>query len=712
MSFLDVDLKHSYETGVDDLISDFYIPMLSRAKRYDRIAGFFSSTSLALSAVGLAGLIERGGTMRLITCPRLSKEDADMINTAVGNPESILSKQLIRDMDDIEDQFQQDHIAALGWMLANGYLQLKIALVYNKGRLCNDDMTLSKAIMHQKVGVLYDEDFNGVSFSGSNNESVSGWLDNIEEFKVFKQWEAGQQVYFNGDQRRFSEFWENQRSNVKVVELPIAVKEHLIQAGSNFDVERIALHNYRSAKKKSEPVKKEKEKLRLFPIQEEAVAKWLACDKQILIEMATGTGKTRTAIGCMQKLLQTENKHVLVIISCPQNTLSVQWKKDIEKLETSVASCMFCDSTAHGWRNKLGIEIRKLSAGFYKNFVVYTTHQTCSSDDFCSIIRSSGSRIIKLFIGDEVHGLGALKTRRGLLDEYQYRIGLSATPARWFDEEGSALIQNYFGNNSYVFTIKDALKTINPLTGKPFLVNYRYHPHFIQLTDDELAEYKSLSDKITRMSRKTDDDAGARVLEFLLFKRADIEKNAENKYQELERILDSIGSDISDTIIFVSDEQLSRVLKILGDRGISAHRFTQQESTSPSSKYGGISEREYLIKKFVEGDYQVLVAIKCLDEGIDIPSAKRAIVMASSTNPREYVQRIGRIIRQAPNKTVAELYDLIIHPDTSGFKEDELAKLELRIFRKEMDRVLELSENANNNAEVTNRVYKILGGLV
>lgn len=712
MSFLDVDLKHSYETGVDDLILDFYIPMLSRAKRYDRIAGFFSSTSLALSAVGLAGLIERGGTMRLITCPRLSKEDADMINTAVGNPESILSKQLIRDMGEIEDQFQQDHIAALGWMLANGYLQLKIALVYNKGRLCNDDMALSNAIMHQKVGVLYDEDFNGVSFSGSNNESVSGWLDNIEEFKVFKQWEAGQQVYFNGDQRRFSEFWENQRSNVKVVELPTAVKEHLIQAGSNFDVERIALHNYRSAKKKSEPAKKEKEKLRLFPIQEEAVEKWLACDKQILLEMATGTGKTRTAIGCMQSLLQTENKPVLVIISCPQNTLSVQWKKDIEKLETSVVSCMVCDGTAHGWRSTLGTEIRKLSAGFYKNFVVYTTHQTCSNDDFCSIIRSSGNRIIKLLIGDEVHGLGALKTRKGLLDEYRYRIGLSATPSRWFDEEGSALIENYFGNNSYVFTIKDALKTINPLTGKPFLVNYRYYPHFIQFTDDELVEYKSLSDKITRMSRKTDDDAGARVLQFLLFKRADIEKNAENKYQELESILDSIGSDISDTIIFVSDEQLSRVLKILGDRGISAHRFTQQESTSPSSKYDGISEREYLIKKFAEGDYQVLVAIKCLDEGIDIPSAKRAIVMASSANPREYVQRIGRIIRQAPNKTVAELHDLIIHPDTSGFKDDELAKLELRIFRKEMDRVLELSENANNNAEVINCVYKILGGLV
>lgn len=289
---------------------------------------------------------------------------------------------------------------------------------------------------------------------------------------------------------------------------------------------------------------------------------------------------------------------------------------------------------------------------------------------------------------------------------------LSATPSRWFDENGSKLIEEYFGNNSFVFTIQDALTTINPLTGKTFLVNYRYHPHFIQLTEDELMDYKSISDKITRMSRTNNDDERSRVLQFLLFKRADIEKNAENKYKELELILDEIGPKISDTIIFVSDEQINRVMRILGSRGIAAHRFTQAESTTPSQQYGGISEREHLIHGFIAGDYQILVAIKCLDEGIDIPSAKRAIVMASSTNPREYVQRIGRIIRQAPEKSQADIYDLIIHPDLSGYKEDVLSKIERRVFEKEMERVKDLSTNALNNSSVLNLVYKILGGIV
>jgi len=685
--------------------------MLSYAKRYDRISGFFSSTSLALAARGLAGMIERGGTMRLITCPRLSKEDAEVINNAVEKGPNIIAKQLISDINQIPDQFQKDHIAALGWMLANGFLTIKIALVYLNGKICSSEKAQSHSIMHQKVGILYDEDFNGVSFSGSNNESASGWLENIEEFKVFRQWESGQRLYFDEDQTKFEEFWTNKRSGVRVVDLPTAVMEHLIEVSADFSCERIALSKYYSHRHRDFSSKK-KQDLKLFFYQTNAVQKWLDSDMQLLLEMATGCGKTRTAIGCMQRLLSSCSKPVLVVIACPQSTLSLQWKKDIDGLSTSVDASMICDGTVHNWRTELDKEVKKLASGFHKNLIVYTTHQTCSDEDFISYINRCNRRIVKLFIGDEVHGMGAPKTRNGLLDCYQYRLGLSATPARWFDDEGSKLIEDYFGNNSFVFTIQDALTTINPLTGKTFLVNYRYHPHFVELTEDELIEYKSLSDKITKMSQSNSDNDKNRILQYLLFKRADIEKNAQNKYAELERILDDIGKGISDTIIFVSDDQIARVMQIMGERQITAHRFTQVESTMPSVKYGGVSEREHIINRFSAGDYQVLVAIKCLDEGIDIPSAKCAIVMASSTNPREYIQRIGRVIRQAPQKTQADIYDLILHPDLSGYQEDALAKLERRIFEKEMERVKDLSINALNNSNVLNLVYKILGGIV
>jgi superfamily II DNA or RNA helicase len=280
------------------------------------------------------------------------------------------------------------------------------------------------------------------------------------------------------------------------------------------------------------------------------------------------------------------------------------------------------------------------------------------------------------------------------------------------------LITGYFGNDSYKFTIEQALNTPNPRTNKPFLVNYTYHPCFVPLTDEELEEYKNLTEKITRMNNCKDKEEYADTLEFLLFRRAEIEKEAENKYAELDRVLDEMqvectrtGEELRDTIIFVSDGQMGRVLQSLKKRNISAHKFTQAEGTEPSEKYGGVSEREHLIRQFARGKYQVLVAIKCLDEGIDIPSAKTGIIMASSTNPREYVQRIGRIIRQAPGKSSAVLYDMILHPDLSGFRNETLAAFEEKVFRKEMVRVKDLCRNALNNTIVLREIYSVLDDL-
>ena len=716
MEFTDLNIHAAYETGVDDLIMDFYVPMLANAKRYDRIAGFFSSTSLALAARGIAGLIANEGTMRIVASPRLSKEDVEMINGSIEDPEALIANCLLKGIDgsNIEEQFCWDHVAALGWMLANNRLEMRIAVVVDSlGRY-----TAEQYLVHQKVGIFYDRDYNAVSFSGSNNETASGWLGNVEEFKTFKSWESGQQLYLESDRRKFDAFWNNQRKGVRVEKLPVAVAEKLIEIGKDFDIEKVAVQKYFEHTDTSLPGRK-KNPLRLFYYQEDAVSKWIENGENLLLEMATGTGKTRTAIGCMRYALKNKSKPLLVVIACPQSTLAMPWKADIESLdlEVSIDATQICDSTQHSWKRELRNKCRQLSAGLYDNLLVYTTHQTCSSPDFIEIMESI-KRTDRFFIGDEVHGMGASKSRNGLLDVYNMRLGLSATPSRWFDDEGSKLIADYFGNNSYTFSIEQALSTPNPLTNKPFLVNYSYHPCFITLTNDELEEYKKLSEKIIRMNNSKNKDEFADILEFLLFKRADIEKEAENKYSELERILDELqkeceeqGKRLKDTIIFVSDGQLARVLQILKKKHITAHKFTQAEGTAPSPKYGGVSEREFLIQQFTKGKYQVLVAIKCLDEGIDIPSAKTGIIMASSTNPREYVQRIGRIIRQAPGKSSASLYDMILHPDLSGFRDEALASFEERVFRKEMVRVQDLCLNALNNAKVLREIYSVLEDL-
>jgi superfamily II DNA or RNA helicase len=210
----------------------------------------------------------------------------------------------------------------------------------------------------------------------------------------------------------------------------------------------------------------------------------------------------------------------------------------------------------------------------------------------------------------------------------------------------------------------------------------------------------------------SNDEEKEKILEYMLFQRANIEKSADNKYDELDSILDEIGDDkIEDTIIFVSPEQIDRVLAILDRRNIPSHRFSEKESNTPSEKYNNLSERQHLIQLFKSKKLKVLVAIKCLDEGIDIPSARRAIVMASSTNPREYIQRVGRVIRQSEDKKFAEIYDMIIRPNTSAGFSKEFKELEKRIFSKELVRVTELSENALNNVSVLRVIKKIEGEL-
>ena len=556
--------------------------------------------------------------------------------------------------------------------------------------------------MHQKVGILYDQAGNVLSFSGSNNESASGWMANTEEFKVFCSWRSAL-PYIEADIQRFDSFWDGTRLDVEIKDIPAAIKEKLIVESKDFKPEHIATKKYFSA---SDNKPKPKPKLDLFYYQNDAVNMWQNNNRSLLLQMATGTGKTRTAIGCLVKALKN-TKPLLAVIACPQVTLSDQWKRDIDSLDTGITHSITLNGNVKNWQTIFNREMLKLKLGQYKHLVVYTTHQICSSTKFLEVITlQKFNSITKFLIGDEVHGMGADKTKNGLIDEYTYRLGLSATPQRWFDDAGSKLIEEYFGEKSFEFTIHDALTEVNPITKKNFLVKFDYEPCFVSLTDDEIEEYKKLTEKIIKSKRYMDDKDT--YLQMLRFKRADIEKNAVAKYDELERILDSLGNDISNMIIFVSDAQIDNVVRMLGKRGISTTKFTQEQGTAPMAKYGGFSERDYIISKFKSKDYQVLVAIKCLDEGIDIPSADTAIIMASSTNPREYVQRIGRIIRQAPNKYSARIYDMILEPDYYRLGDDKLAAVERRIFEKEMVRVKDLSQDAANSVTVLTKVYKVL----
>jgi superfamily II DNA or RNA helicase len=698
--FTNLHLKISYDSGEDNILRDFYIPVLSLATRYDRIAGFFSSSSLALCARGMSNFISNNGKMRLITCPELSTKDVEMLEKSVKDLNSIITDNFIENYDQIENKFQKDHVKALGWMLANNKLEMKIAIVKRNGRILNSEEISKSGIMHQKVGVLYDSYGNIISFSGSNNESANGWRGNTEEFKVFSSWNHGLD-YIDSDINKFGSFWNNSRKDVSMMGIPEALNGHLIDFGKDYDSSLLSANKYYP-----QSYLTQKQPLNLFFFQRNAVDLWEQNDRKLLLQMATGTGKTRTAIGCMDKVLK-DTKKLVIIIACPQVTLASQWAKEIKGIDIDVKYSMEINGGVCHWKQTLKENLLKVSTGMFKHLIIFTTHSIIRSERFTDEIKSCNPKITKFLIADEVHGLGATKNKLALLDLYKYRLGLSATPERWFDENGSKLLKNYFGNRSFEFSINDALTNYNPNTGKTFLVNYYYKPTFINLSEEELLNYKEITKKIVRMSPFAKKENLEECLQLLRIQRANIEKNAEFKYQALEEILKKIKKKIDDTIIFVSPQQIDRVMEILADLDISASKFTEKQSAVPSSIYGGISEREHIIKLFKKQKFKVLVAIKCLDEGIDIPSARRAIIMASSTNPREYIQRIGRIIRQDKGKYKAELYDLIIKPKVDNFGDESMIKLEKQIFKKEMDRVLELSNNAINNSDVLTLVDSI-----
>lgn len=701
MSFKDLNIDIQYDSDLNDLVIDFYNPVLKEAICYDRITGFFSSSSLAVAACGLESLIRNGGTMRLITCQRLSKEDIAIIEKSQDSTESVLLQNFIQDYDSITDEFERNHVKALGWLLAQKKLDVRIALIYKNGHLCTEEEVDNSAIFHQKIGILQDTEGNMLSFSGSINESASGWLGNVEEFKVFKGWMPVQKDYFEKDAEKFNYYWDasNKYSKVHVYGLPAALEEKLIEIGSNFEIESIKAQNYIDKRHR-------KKKLTLFDYQDEAVAKWIANSNKLLFEMATGTGKTRTSFGCIKVMLD-QCRRILIIVACPQNTLLQQWKADFDCMDIDVNDSVIIDGTVKNWRALLQNEVGRLNNHIISSCIIFTTHKTASSKDFVEIVESLSEDIPAALIADEAHGMGANKAKHGLLDRYSYRIGLSATPRRWFDEIGTAHLYEYFDDDAYEFTINDALTKYNPATGKHFLVDFYYRPVFINLTEDELKRYQALTRSIINAHTKTKKGKmDASSYERLLFLRANIEKNAVNKYGVLRELLNNISDDITGTIIFVSPEQLNKVLEILNEYKVTFHPFTEKQGTKKEKKFGDISEREFLVGKFRSGECQVLVAIKCLDEGIDVPSAKRAIVMASSTNPREYIQRVGRVIRQSEGKTRAEIYDMIIRPDLNNIDEG-LRKIEKRIFEKELDRVEDLSLNSINSVDVLKIVTDI-----
>ncbi|MDO9044563.1 MAG: DEAD/DEAH box helicase family protein [Methanobacteriaceae archaeon] len=438
--------------------------------------------------------------------------------------------------------------------------------------------------------------------------------------------------------------------------------------------------------------------LNLWNHQIEAIHNWTENGSRGLLEMATGTGKTLTALGCLKEKIIRENK-LLVVIACPFNHLVSQWERELEKIGI-FSHKMTADSTNPKWKKELKNALIDIKIGTYNYIIVLTTHKTMSSPKFIDLINDASNKDNEtLLIVDEVHGIGAPEMRKGLISRYDYRLGLSATPSRWMDEDGTGEIMDFFQGTVFKFDLQKAINTINPSTGESFLCPYEYKPYLVDLNYEEISSYNELSKKIAQAYSKGNS------LPELISNRHEIVDNASNKYGSLKNILDNIPN-IQHTLVYCSPRQIESVQKILNEKAIIQHKFTMKEGVHKRKEYGGISQREYLLKNFDKGVYQALVAIKCLDEGVDIPSAKIAVMMSSTRNPIQYVQRRGRILRRDPGKEKAIIYDLIVIPQPD-LEDYEYKKVERKLIQKEIDRYREFASTAINHEDCLNVITEL-----
>ena len=326
--------------------------------------------------------------------------------------------------ENIEDELVRDYISCFGWMLANNYLEIKLVIGKNT------------QLFHQKIGIIIDKDSNILSFSGSINETAAGWVNNIEEFKTFKSCDNSKE-YCLSDLEKFSKYWEGLQKDIKVLEFPQAVQMKLINKQPTSIDDLLAV-----IKMREKTIYGTKKNIPLYHFQKKALEYWKKNNKKALFEMATGTGKTRTAVACIDYLLNQYPNNV-VVITAPQKSILDQWEKECRTLLTRGFNS-FSVSDTYNWKEKLKTKILEVETNLIDNLIIYVCHDSVYLDSFTDKIKNLSLNVKLTLIADEVHGLGAKKRRNCLLERYDFRIGLSATPERHFDDYGSRAIIDFF----------------------------------------------------------------------------------------------------------------------------------------------------------------------------------------------------------------------------------------------------------------------------
>ncbi len=678
-------LQISYSSDCSNVVTDFYNLCLIRACLYRRAVGYFTSNGLAIAAQGVVHLLKNGGKIQLIASPVLTEEDVIAINEGYGARDEVIKEALQHSLKDIESTLVKDRLSALAWLISSNSLDIKLALRIDA------DSKIKRGIFHEKMGIFSDPHGNNVAFSGSSNETSGGLVENFEAIDVFCSWEDPAGRVANKIQR-FERFWNNDTGGLKIIDFTDVTRELLSKYKTIYTPDVDTDMGVQTGENGSEYSSDEPDfphlplNIKLRDYQKDVINNWFKNKGRGTVQLATGTGKTITALAAAITIFEKAGLELLIIV-CPYLHLATQWN---EECLCFGLKPILAFASSKKWTP---IVDRLLAYGRENDQtlpVIITTTATFSMGPFQLKLARVPERTF--IIGDEVHNFGAKKISKGLPDNIPWRMGLSATPERWFDPKGTQDIFDYFGEIvEPKVTLKEALEW-------GVLTPYYYHPILVELSDAEYDIYLDLTEKIGKMIAMGEDiEDEDSPLQALLIRRARLIANTGNKIVELEKLARS-WKDPSHILVYCGDgsvdsniddesiRHIDQVTRLLGNEiGMKVSQYTAETS---------LEDREYLKKQIADGELQGIIAIRCLDEGVDIPSVETAVILASSTNPRQFVQRRGRVLRLSPGKRFATIYDMIVIPPTGS----QVLEIDRKLVRKELARFIEFADLAKNSA--------------
>ena len=621
-SYKDLDIKPSYiSKGEENIAEAFLTPALKNTRLYQRSVGFFSSSVLLPIIDGIVEMARHGGRIQLVASPRLTEQDMKAIELGYQKREEAIRGAFSRDFTTEIELFDDDQLNLLAKIIEMNVLDIKIAVTDVVG------------IYHDKLGIMEDYSGNRIVFFGSPNSSISGYQLNYEKVRVFKSWVPGNEDTILNESEEFKSLWNGTNPFLKVYEYKESARKAVIQI-----VER-----------RKNTLKKQVDTIELRDYQEEAIKAWTDNDYHGFYVMATGTGKTWTAIYSAKELLKTTK--AMIVICAPYKHLIKQWTQDLEKAFKD-AKIIMVSSENPSWEQQLTQAIIHKRYNMNDQIIVVSTIASFNMERFIRTVEKSNEQ--KLLIVDEAHRLS--KRDEMLQRVFSYMLGLSATPYSGKTAKSGKELMDFFGGQVFSLPIEDALD-------HGFLVPYYYRPIYVNATEGEEGKFRYYSQLMMscfQNGKLVDPENFAKYHR----SRLRVISMASEKSQD---IIDIIGKiDVDDHfIVYCGDGRLydsksgedirhiQAIKNVLTDMGYKASQFTAQEN---------MKERMQLIGAFNEGQISTLVAIRCLDEGINIPSIKSALILSSNDNYREFVQRRGRILRTYANKKYATIYDVIVLP--------------------------------------------------